>query len=86
MQNMLSSEQLVVLAAAAINGEYSAQRAYNNRWGDDCRTLKTLETMGFMEFITFDRNPDTKGFSRRSKMTDAGKAAWQATTDTPLSA
>jgi hypothetical protein len=77
---MLSNEQRVMLGTAAINGEYSAQRAYNNRWGEDCGILKALEAMGLMEFVTFDRNPHTKEFSRRSKITDAGKTACQSAT------
>jgi hypothetical protein len=73
---MLSSDQLVMLEAAAIEGEHSAQRAYNTEWGDDCKVLKELEALGLMEFVSFDRDPQTKGFARRSRITDAGKAAW----------
>ena len=75
---MLSKDHLVMLGAAAtINGEYSARRAYNTAWGDDCKLLKELETLGLMKFVSFDRDPLTKEFARRSRITDAGNAAWQ---------
>jgi len=77
---MLSKDHLVMLGAAAINGEYSAQRAYNTAWGDDCKLLKELETLGLMEFVSFDRNPLTKEFARRSRITDAGNTTWQQET------
>ena len=74
---MLSKDHLVMLGAATINGEYSARRPYNTAWGDDCKLLKELETLGLMEFVSFDRDPLTKEFARRSRITDAGNDAWQ---------
>ena len=77
---MLNKDQLVMLRAAAINGDYSVRRAYNTAWGDDCKLLKELESLGLMEFVSFDRNPLTKEFSRKSRITDAGNTAWQQET------
>jgi hypothetical protein len=81
---MLSDAQLVALRAAAIADEYIVEREYNGSWGDDCKVLKELELMGLMKFMTYERNPLTKAFCRKSKITDAGTSAWQkATTKAP---
>lgn len=81
---MLSDAQLVALGAAANTEEYTVEREYNGSWGDDCKVLKELELMGFMKFMTYERNPLTKAFCRKSKITDAGTTAWQqATTKAP---
>ena len=81
---MLSDMQLVALGAAATTEECTVERAYNAPWGDDYKVLKELELMGLMKFISYERNPLTKAFSRKSKITDAGTTAWrQATTETP---
>jgi hypothetical protein len=42
---------MVLLGAAAKNGEYAASRAYNSKWGDDLQVLKDLESMGLMELV-----------------------------------
>lgn len=73
--------QMVILGAAAANGEYAVSRAYNSKWGDDLQVLKDLESMGLMELVTLERNSLTKAFERRARITDAGKAAWEAFTN-----
>ena len=75
-----TKEQIVVLGAAAANGEYTASRAYNSKWGDDLQVLKDLESMGLMELVTLERNSLTKAFERRARITDVGKAACEAFT------
>jgi hypothetical protein len=73
----LDHAQLLILGVAASNGEYSAQRQYNSPWSDDCATLRQLEALGLMQFVDLERNPVTKGLTRRSQITDAGKAVWE---------
>jgi DNA-binding MarR family transcriptional regulator len=73
-----TKEQMVVLGAAAVNGEYAVSRAYNSKWGDDLQVLKDLESMGLMELVTLERNPLTNAFVRTARITPAGRAAWEA--------
>jgi DNA-binding MarR family transcriptional regulator len=75
-----TKEQMVVLGAAAVNGEYAVSRAYNSKWGDDLQVLKDLESMGLMELVTLERNPQTNAFVRTARITDAGREAFIRTT------
>jgi hypothetical protein len=75
---MLTNDHMVLLGAAAKSGEYVESREYNSKWGDDHQVLRDLESMGLMKLVTLERNPLTKAFVHTARITDAGRAAWDA--------
>jgi hypothetical protein len=74
---MLTKEELQILAVAAgdDHGEYCLSREYNEPWGEQCATMKHLETLGFMRIKSAGRVPPSQQYLRRSVITDAGRAA-----------
>jgi len=74
---MLNKDELLILAAAAIDGdgEYGLQRDWNKPWGADYTDMKNLEDCGFMKIKSAGRVPHSKQYFRRSVITDAGRAA-----------
>ena len=77
---MLNKDELLILAAAAIDGdgEYGLQRDWNKPWGADYTDMKNLEDHGFMKIKSAGRVPLSKQYFRRSVITDAGRAALAA--------
>jgi hypothetical protein len=72
---MLSADELIILgvSAADIQGEFVTIREYNKPWGKDYADIKNLESLGFMKFKSAERISQTKQFSRRSVITEAGR-------------
>jgi len=79
---MRTKEELLILAVAATDGqgEYCVSRDYNKPWGEQYAAMKHLENLGFMKIKSAGRVPPSQQYSRRSVITDAGRAALAATT------
>lgn len=79
----LSTEHLSILAVAANDGdgEYVVRRDWNKPWGADHALMKDLESRGLMQISSAERVEPTKQWCRRSQITEAGRAASSAATE-----
>ena len=73
----LSTAEVAILTESALDGDGFAHlhRPYNGVWVGDIKTFRSLEQRDLMQFVDYQEVLPAKGRARRSRITDAGRAA-----------
>jgi hypothetical protein len=84
MQELLMVEQInlsAIEAAILMEGMLDSdgcahlRRPYNGTWVGDIKMFRNLEQRNLMQFVDYQGLPPAKDRVRRSRITDAGRAA-----------
>lgn len=73
----ITEPETALLTESALSSDGCAhlRRPYNGSWVGDIKMFRDLEHRHLMEFIDYQEIPPVKDRVRRSKITDAGRAA-----------
>ena len=87
----ISTAEAAILTESALDTDGFAhlRRPYNGTWVGDIRMFRSLEQRDLMQFVDYQEVLPAKDRVRRSRITDAGRAALAELTsksvDTPTS-
>jgi hypothetical protein len=73
----ISEGEAAILTESALNGDGYAhlRRPYNGSWVGDIKMFRSLERRDLMRFVDYQEVLPVKDRVRRSRITDAGRAA-----------
>jgi hypothetical protein len=79
----ISASEAALLTESALSGDGCAnlRRPYNGTWVGDIKMFRDLEQRNLMQFVDYQEILPAKDRVRRSKITDAGRAALLALDD-----
>ncbi len=77
IDHIISASESALMTESALSGDGCAhlRRPYNGVWVGDIKMFRDLEHRQLMEFIDYQEILPAKDRVRRSKITDAGRAA-----------
>ncbi|HEY6254463.1 MAG TPA: hypothetical protein VIY51_01590 [Xanthobacteraceae bacterium] len=73
----ISTAEAAILTESALDGDGFAhlRRPYNGVWVGDIKMFRNLEQRNLMQFVDYQEVLPAKDRVRRSRITDAGRAA-----------
>jgi hypothetical protein len=76
-QTNLSAIEAAILTEGILDSDGCAhlRRPYNGAWVGDIKMFRNLEQRSLMQFVDYQELPPAKDRVRRSRITDAGRAA-----------